>query len=283
MVLTPKVQNILLAAYVILATAVFLYIGFPSEALREHAARRLSTSLPGLGVSVAGMQPSLPAGFTLRGVRIAYADQPLAVLDRLRVQPEWMSLFQPKTVYAFEGSAGSGGISGRAEIDSEGAAPKTSVNGRINGVLLQQLPGLQNIYGSRLSGRLEGSFSVNEAGVLAGKLTMAEAQLELARPILELKNFTFRTADADITFQNRTLSVRNGRLKGNELDAEVAGTIVLGAAPGTGTLSLNGKITPHPAFVARAEGVLGASLLRRRTGIPFRVTGPLNAPGAALN
>jgi len=283
MALTPRTRRILLAAYILAATAVFFYFGFPSEALRTHAAYRLSASLPGLSISVAGLQPSLPVGLTLRGVRIAFADQPLVVLDRLRVQPELTSIFQPRTVYSFEGSAGSGSISGRAEIDSSEIKPKTNLNARIGGVLLQQVPGFQNIYGSRLSGRLEGSFSVNEEGVLAGKLTMAEAQLDLATPVFAQKSFTFRTADADITFQNRTLLLRNGRLKGNEMDAEVAGSIVMGPAPGAGTLSLNGRLTPHPAFLARVEGGLPANLLRRRAAIPFRVTGPLDAPGFALN
>lgn len=283
MALTPRAQRILLAAYILAATAVFLYIGFPSEALRAHVAHRLSAGLPGLNVTVAGVQPSLPAGLALRGVRIAYADQPLAVFERLRVQPELMSILQPKTIYSFEGTAGSGSISGRAEIDASGEKSKTSLNARIGGVLLQQVPGFQNVYGSRLSGRLEGTFSVNEAGVLNGKLTLAETQVELATPVFDQKSFTFRTADADITFQNRTLLLRNGRLKGNEMDAEVTGSIALGPNPGAGTLNLNGRLTPHPAFLARAEGALPANLLRRRTAIPFRVTGPLEAPGFALN
>ena len=283
MALTPRAQRILLAAYILAAAAVFLYIGFPSEALRTHVAHRLSAGLPGLNVTVAGVQPSLPAGLALRGVRIAYADQPLAVFEHLRVQPELMSILQPKTIYSFEGSAGSGSISGRAEIDASGEKSKTSLNARIGGVLLQQVPGFQNIYGSRLSGRLEGTFSVNEAGVLNGKLTLAETQVELATPVFDQKSFTFRTADADITFQNRTLLLRNGRLKGNEMDAEVTGSIALGPNPGAGTLNLNGRLTPHPAFLARAEGALPANLLRRRTAIPFRVTGPLEAPGFALN
>jgi type II secretion system protein N len=283
MALTPRTQRILLAVYILSAAAVFLYIGFPSEALRAHVAHRLSAGLPGLNVSVAGVQPSLPAGLALRGVRIGYAEQPLAVFDRLRVQPELTSILQPKTIYSFEGSAGSGSISGRAEIDASGEKPKTSLNARISGILLQQMPVLQNIYGSRLSGRLEGSFSVNEAGVLSGKLILAETQVELTTPVFDQKSFTFRTADADIAFQNRTLLLRNGRLKGNEMDAEVTGSIALGPNPGAGTLNLNGRLTPHPAFLARVEGSLHANLLRRRTAIPFRVTGPLEAPGFSLN
>jgi type II secretion system protein N len=283
MPLTPNTRRVLAAVYLLAAALVFLYVGFPSEALREHVAYRLSASLPGLNVAVADVRLSLPAGMSLRGVRVSYAEKPLAVLDRLRVQPELMSLLQARTVYEFSGAAGSGEISGRAEIDSTTPQPKASLNGRATGVLLQQIPGLQEIYGSRLSGRLDGTFTMSPAGALAGKLNVTEAQLELASPVFAQNSFTFRTADADIAFQNRTLMLRNGRLKGNELDAEISGSIALGQAPGAGTVSLSGRLTPHPAFMARAEGLLPANLLRRRTAIPFRVTGPLEAPGFSLN
>ncbi len=280
---TLKIRRVLTGVYLLAAALVFLYIGFPSEALREHVASRLSASLPGLNVAVADVRLSRPAGMSLRGVRVSYAEKPLAVVDRLRVQPELMSLLQPRTVYEFSGAAGSGDISGRAEIDSTTPQPKASLNARATGVLLQQIPGLQELYGSRLSGRLDGTLTMSPTGALAGKLSVTEAQLELASPVFAQTSFSFRTADADIAFQNRTLMLRNGRLKGNELDAEISGSIALGQTPGAGTVSLSGRLTPHPAFMAKAEGRLPANLLRRRTAIPFRVTGPLDAPGFSLN
>jgi type II secretion system protein N len=280
---TLKIRRVLTGVYLLAAALVFLYVGFPSEALREHVASRLSASLPGLNVAVADVRLSLPAGMSLRGVRVSYAEKPLAVVDRLRVQPELMSLLQPRTVYEFSGAAGSGDISGRAEIDSTTPQPKASLNARATGVLLQQIPGLQELYGSRLSGRLDGTLTMSPTGALAGKLSVTEAQLELASPVFAQTSFSFRTADADIAFQNRTLMLRNGRLKGNELNAEISGSIALGQTPGAGTVSLSGRLTPHPAFMAKAEGRLPANLLRRRTAIPFRVTGPLDAPGFSLN
>jgi hypothetical protein len=83
--------------------------------------------------------------------------------------------------------------------------------------------------------------------------------------------------------QNRSLLLRNGRLKGNELDAEIAGSIALDRPPGANALNLSGRVTPHHAFLARAEGSIPAGLLRRRAGIPFRISGPLDAPGFSLN
>ena len=282
MSLTPTLRRVLLAAYLGAAALVFLYVGFPSEALRTHVAYRLGASLPGLTLAVAEVRPALPAGISLRDVRISHADKPLAVIDRLRVQPDLPSLLRSKTSYGFDGAIGAGDLSGRAEVDSTGPQPKVSLNARFGGVLLQQVPGLRGLYGSQLAGRLDGSFVVNEAGVLTGKLTVTDGQVELASPVFDQRSFTFRSMEADITLQNRRLLLRNGRLRGNELDAEISGTVGLDQPQGAGTLNLSGRVTPHAAFMARAEGSLPANLLRRRAAIPFRVSGSLEAPGFSL-
>jgi hypothetical protein len=107
--------------------------------------------------------------------------------------------------------------------------------------------------------------------------------VELASPVFDQSSFTFRTVEADITLQNRNLLLRNGRLRGNELDAEISGTVGLNQPQGAGALNLSGRVTPHAAFMAKAEGSLPANLLRRRAAIPFRVSGSLEAPGFSLN
>jgi type II secretion system protein N len=281
--LTATTRGLLLALYILTAAAVFLYLGFPSEALRTYVGHRLSASLPGLSVAVGEVHPSWRAGLVLQGVRISHGPKLLAAIDQLRIQPELLSLLQARPGCTFSGSLGGGEISGRAEIDSAGPTPKTSMNARIAGVLLQQVPGLRSLYGSSLSGRLEGNLSTNEAGALNGKITITDGQVELAAPLLDQSRFTFRTVDADLTLQNRNLLLRNGRLKGNELDADVSGSIALDQPQGANALNLSGRVTPHHAFMARAEGSIPAGLLRRRAGIPFRVSGPLDAPGFSLN
>jgi len=72
--LSPIARRALTAAYLVLATVVFLVLGFPSEALRAYATRRLSAALPGLGVTVGDVRLSLPAGIAvLRGPEFRFA------------------------------------------------------------------------------------------------------------------------------------------------------------------------------------------------------------------
>jgi type II secretion system protein N len=281
--MTAALRRALLALYIVAAAAVFLYVGFPSEVLQSYVSHRLSASLPGLSVVIGEVRPTLTAGLQLSQVRISHAQKPVATLGRVRIQPDLLSLLQTRSGYTFSGSLGDGEISGRAEIDSAEFAPKVSMNARIAGILIQQVDGLRGLYGSRLSGRMDGQLTATEAGALNGKLTITEAQVELASPLLDQSRFTFRTVDADLTLQNRSLLVRSSRLKGNELDADVSGTIALDQSQAATAMSLTGRVTPHHAFLARAEGSIPQGLLRRRAAIPFRISGPLDAPGFSLN
>jgi type II secretion system protein N len=281
--LTKTIRRTLLGLYIAVAAAVFLYVEFPSDALRAHVSHRLSAGLPGLAVGIGAVHPTLKAGLELKGVRITYAQSPVATFDRVRIQPDLLSLFQARTAYWFAGSLGGGEISGRAEVDTTGPAPKISMNAKIDGILIQQVDRLRSLYGNRLSGRLDGQLNSTETGALNGKLTITDGQIELATPLLNQNRFTFRTVDADLTLQNRGLLLRSGRLKGNELDADVSGAITLDPPQAANAMNLTGRVIPHHALLSRAEGSIPAGLLRRRSGIPFRVSGSIDAPGFSLN
>jgi len=281
--MTTRNTRLLIGLYLLSAALVFLYIGFPSEALRDHVAHRLSASLPGLSVSIGDLRPALPAGLVLKGVRVYHAKAPLAVIDLLSINPDLFSLWQAKTHYDFDGTIGDGRIAGTAETDTAGGRKRLSLNARLAGVLLQKLPATQSLFGNKLAGRLDGTLGVNDAGTLTGKLAVSEGRVELATPLFDQSVFSFRTAEADLSLQNQTVMVRNGRMKGNDMDAEVSGTIALDVAQGKNALNLSGRVTPHPAFLAKVEGSLPPTLLRRRAGISFKVSGALNSPWFSLN
>lgn len=281
--MTPAIRRTLMALYIGVAAAVFLYVGFPSDAVRSHVSQRLSAGLPGLSIGIGTLRPTVTAGLELADVRIAYAQKPVAAFDRVRIQPDLLSLFQTNTGYSFTGSLGGGEITGRAEVDAAGPAPKVSMNVRIDGILVQQVDRLRSLYGHRLSGRLDGQLNTAATGALNGKLTITDGQIELASPLLAQSRFTFRTVEADLTLQNRSLLLRSGRLKGNELDADVSGTITLDPAQAANAMNLSGRVTPHHALLSRAEGSIPAGLLRRRAAIPFRISGSIDEPGFSLN
>jgi type II secretion system protein N len=271
------------AAYGLAAVLVLLYVFFPSEALRTHIARRVNAALPGLTVTIGEIRPSLPAAVMLKSVDIRHGDTPVLTIERLRIAPRVQSWLRDAGRYALSGSAGGGEISGEARSEPDGAASLAGLSLRLEGAQMEKIAGLQGVYGSRLSGRLTVELNSKEPGGLAGRLTATEAQVELAQPIFDQKTLTFRTVDAELSLQNRSLTLRSGRLRGDELDADIAGTIALDPATAPNALRLNGRLVPHREFIARMEGKLPPNFLRRRGGLSFRLTGSLAEPGFSLN
>jgi type II secretion system protein N len=282
--MTVKSRRYLFGLYVAAAVLVFLYISFPSEIIRAHLAYRLSAGLPGVSADIGSVRPALPLGLWLNGVRLMQSGRLLAVIDRLRVAPDLFSLWGDSPRYAFSGVAAAGAISGRTEIHAAGAQrPAVSLNAQIAGIRLEKLPALQGLYGSRISGLLSGELSSREPGALTGKLTVSEARVELAAPLFEVQSLGFRTIDTDLLLQNRLLTLRSCRLKGNELDAEVSGTVSLESPEADGQLNLGGRITPHQVLMAKMQASLPPNFMRRRGGISFKIGGTLAAPGFSLN
>jgi type II secretion system protein N len=271
------------AIYALTAILLLLYIYFPSEALRSFVAHRANAGLPGLTVTIQEIRPAFPVAVMLKGVQISHEGKSVFLIDQLRVSPKILSLFEEAGRYSFSGSAGGGEITGGADADSAGAKPLAGLNARLEGAQLEKIAALQTVYGSRLSGRLTLDLTSKEPGSLAGKLAVTEAQVELGSPLFDQKTFTFRTVEADLNLQNSSLVLRNGRLKGNELDVEISGTITLDPSAAKNALNLSGKVVPHHAFVARMEGSLPPNFLRRRGGLGFKLTGSLADPGFSLN
>jgi type II secretion system protein N len=281
--MSASARRFWIGAYLLGVLLVSLAVGFPSEALRAHIAHRLSASLPGVAVSIEGIRPALPPGAELQGVIVSRAGAPLLRLDRLRITPELLSLVREATHYRIQAAAAGGEINGSAQVEAQKEQLGVRMQLQWAGVLLQNLPALQGIHGSRVSGRMEGNLTLNDQGSLTGKLRVVDSQVELARPLFDQKSFGFRTFDADLSLQNRTLVLRNGRLRGNEMDAELSGTVLLDPSAGAGALNLSGRVTPHHAFMARVEGSLPAGLMRRRAAISLKISGPLDSPAVSFN
>ncbi len=264
-------SRLLWAVYVATATAACLVIAFPGRELASYAAARLRADLPGLEVSLAAVRPTFPPGIALEGLQLAAGDRPLARFERLEVRPEWMTLFGSRTTWRFTARMGAGTLHGRTQAP---AAP----NGAFDGIRLEEIPALGNLAVGRMAGRLDGRFGPTEAGGLGVSLRLADGRLETAVPLLRQERFLFPSGTAELTWQAGLLLVRNGRIRGNEVDLELSGSIRLGPAAGEGTVDLSGRILPHAGFVSRAGEDFPAALLRRRGGIPFRVSGPFSAP-----
>ena len=280
-------KSLLYTVYIIVITGVFLYHLFPSEPLKTYLEYRLSQGNPDIVVTIDRVNPAIPPGINLHEVGIVHQDKAIIDLDSLKIMPAILSLFSAQSAVNFKGRINSGTFSGRAELDDNSGGQEIKGNGRISGVQVQEIPALQRLPANKISGVLNGNFTYANAGPnrsLEGKLTLSQCRIDLNKDLFSLKSLEFKDIVADLTLKNDTLTIKQTRAKGNQLDADLTGTIAL---TGQTALNLTISVTPHHLLLAKIEKTIPMDFLRKKkagkAAISFKVNGTLDEPGFSLN
>ena len=282
--------SILYTVYIICITGFFLYYLFPSDTLKTYLTYRLGQGNPDITVTIERISPVIPPGINLHDVGIVHQNEPLVDLDSLKIMPGILSLFTDKTTVNFKGRVNTGTFSGHAELDDNSGRQKVKCDGQIEGIQVQGIPALQRLPADKISGVLDGNFTYANTGPnrsLAGKLTLSQCRIDLKNAVFNLKSLEFKDIDADLMLDNNTLNIKHTSARGNQLDADLSGTIGLAGRRGQTALNLNVSVTPHHLLLAKIEKNLPMDLLRKNkagnSAISFKIDGTLDQPGFSLN
>jgi len=279
--------SLLYVVYIIAITGFFLYYLFPSDTLKTYLAYRLSQGNPDITVTIDRVSPVIPPGINLHDVGIVHQNEALIDLDSLKIMPGILSLFSDKSTVNFKGRVNAGTFSGRAEIGDNSGGQEIKCDGKISGIQVQGIPALQRLPAEKISGVANGNFTYASAGPnrsLEGKLTLSQCRIELNNAVFNLKSLEFRDIDTDLMLKNDTLTIKRTSAKGNQMDADLTGTIGL---TGKSALNLTVSVTPHHLLLAKIEKTLPLDFLRKKkagkAAISFKIDGTLDEPGFSLN
>jgi type II secretion system protein N len=283
-------KSIFYTIYIIAITGIFLYYLFPSETLKTYLAYRLSQGNPDVTITIDRVSPVIPPGISLYNVAIKHQDKELVDLEKLKLMPGILSLFSDKTTVNFKGYVNAGTISGRAELDDNSGTQEVKGDGRISGIQVEGIPALQRLPADKIAGVLNGDFTFAKVGSdrsLAGKLTLSKSKIELKKAVFNVKSLEFRDIDADLMLKNDTLTIKQTKARGNQLDADLTGTIALTGQTGKDTMNLSVSVTPHHLLLAKIEKKLPMDFLRNKKAgdapISFKIDGTLDKPNFSLN
>ena len=279
--------SLLYVVYIIAITGFFLYYLFPSDTLKTYLAYRLSQGNPDITVTIDRVSPVIPPGINLHDVGIVHQNEALIDLDSLKIMPGILSLFSDKSTVNFKGRVNAGTFSGQAEIGDNSGGQEIKCDGKISGIQVQGIAALQRLPAEKISGVANGNFTYASAGPnrsLEGKLTLSQCRIELNNAVFNLKSLEFRDIDTDLMLKNDTLTIKRTSDKGNQMDADLTGTIGL---TGKSALNLTVSVTPHHLLLAKIEKTLPLDFLRKKkagkAAISFKIDGTLDEPGFSLN
>jgi type II secretion system protein N len=277
-------SRILWAIYIICAALFFFYYLFPSDAIKEYLADQIRRAQPYLTVKISRVKPVFPPGLKLYRVRVYHLGQSIAGFDNLKISPDILSLFLPTTHLTFEGNGYGGILKGRADIIKKSPGRELMIDADLAGIQVDQIEALSAVTTHRISGNLEGTLTFKSNApnqLLTGDLILMGAQIEFSPPVLNQKVITFDTIEAELELNDRSLTINRCQLEGNQLEADVVGSIRFSGRSDRKILDLSGTVKPHEALLARlgpnVTQLLKGSNLENQ-GFPFKIKGPMASP-----
>ena len=281
--------RILWAIYIICAALFFFYYLFPSDAIKEYLADQIRQAHPALTVKISRVKPAFPPGLKLDRVSVYHLGQTIADLDNLRISPDILSLFLATTRLRFEGKGYGGILKGRADIIKKPPGREVMIDADLTGIQVNQIEALSAVTTHKISGNLEGTltFKLNAPNqALTGDLTLMDGQIEFSPPVWNQNVITFDAIEAELELNSRALTINRCLLEGNQLEADVAGSINFSSRSGGKILNLSGTVKPHEALLAKLgqnipELLEGSNL--ENQGLPFRIKGPMDSPQYSFN
>ncbi len=277
-------SRILWAIYIIGAALFFFYYLFPSDAIKEYLADQIRQAHPYLTVKISRVKPAFPPGLKLYRVSVYHLGRTIAGLDNLKIYPDILSLFLATTHLTFEGNGYGGFLKGRVDIINKSPGRVVMIDADLTGIQVNQIEALSALTTHKISGNLEGTltFKSNRPDqALTGDLILSGGQIEFSPPVLNQNVITFNTIEAELELNGRSLTIDRCQLEGNQLEADVAGSIKFSDQSARKILNLSGTVKPHAALLAKLgrnipELIKGSEL--ENQGIPFRIKGPMDSP-----
>lgn len=264
--------------YILLVTGFFLYLLFPSDAVKSYVRYRLSALVPGADFTISGIKPGFPPSLVFTGVDFSYQDQPFVSIDRLSLLPGYLSLLKHHTAFRFNGKMYGGKMDGNADIAPGGNLRQIKTRLAFTNVSLDRIPAFKNFAKYRISGAAAGNMEyagpANGSGKGKAEVRLTNCSVNLEPPLFGIQKVTFDLANADIELKNQQLDLKEVTVKGHDLSGNAKGKIFLRNPVADSRIQLNGKVTPHPSLLKSIGAFLPRRYLREG-GIPFRVYGTL--------
>ena len=276
--------------FVAVVLAAMLRLLFPGEAVRHSFEAMLGRVWPELHWQVGGVALELPAHLTFRPIE-GYANRedrtPLIRFERLSIQPHLLdSLRSWSGQVGFRLVAGKGSVAGTAQW--QGGSEGGRIEGAIQDVSLTEFPWLSRQLGRSVQGTVAGTFTAEvrptppAVAALEARISVANGQLGLQRPILGHREIPFARASVVVHGQGETLTLEQGLLASNLLDSRFAGTVILGRDPVLWQIDVHGVAEPKEGFFKGLDNTVNLQAFRLQLkdhALPFSITGGLVNPG----
>lgn len=277
--------------YCVVVTAGFLYVLFPSDAVREYVQMKAGDLTPPLMISVDRIKPWPPYSLRCGRTTVSLPDKPNATLfaaDSVLVRPVARSFLRGSRAWCFNCKAYGGRARACVAYNSNGRTGRFRTEIEFDAIRIDRHKHLRDLVGRSVEGTLLGtaSYSCMRGSPLNGvgeaSLKLVDGKIELLSPILTLESIDYDELTIKMALKGDKVNLTRLQLEGSLLKGSLSGMIRLRKELAESRLDLKGSIEPFAEFFGKAEGAGGIlKFLRRklRKGtLPFTIRGTLAKP-----
>lgn len=277
--------------YCLILTAAFLYLLFPSDAIKACIQAKAQRIHPGIQVTSQRLSLSFPSGLKLIQTAVSLEEDPGQLLfkaDRISLRPGIWSILKDPAEYYFDCRAYGGRLEGRIITKDD---PATSFNASIEfeDVRIEKNSPVPSIIGDRLEGTLAGYIDYqgeSDTSISRGSgeafLTISDCLVKLAEPVLGLETVDFNEIQVKMSLKRQRISISRAELKGDKMMGTVSGTINMDSDFMESRLDLQGKVEPTATLFRDVPGA-GEAINLIKEGLkdgklPFTLKGTIKNP-----
>jgi type II secretion system protein N len=244
-----KKRALWFTSYGLLITALFLYILFPSDAVKSRLESEIIS--PDFNLNIGSVRPSLPLGIKLINPVISYMARKDALFqgETLDIQPNWLSFFRKRSYISISGRAYGGsfdGLIGFLSVDKAFPPPEGKLN--FQNIDLSRYGLLQTKLGREITGKARGIIYYdnvsdnyqNPAGAI--ELFLTKGSYLLAEPFLGLSRIEYERGEIKAKLNNGSLLIEKLEIFSPQINCSLKGEINLASSLEQSRLNLTGVL-----------------------------------------
>lgn len=284
--ISGKRRKIGLFFYLTAAAVLFLFWLFPEDAVRDFVERSAERIHPHITIGIGEVGPLFPPGVKFKEVSVSYKGVPVAVPDYIRVTPRLLSLFGEAPAFSAKSGVFGGIVYGNGRLMGNRGV---NADVRMSGLKLEGINFLSTISEHRITGLMDGSLKVTSDGTdlqADSDMLFSDITVALSMPVLGMQTIQFDTVEAGLSITPRRIEIKNCTMKGQEVDGEFTGNIIVREPYKKSILNLTGFLKPQASFIKKAGKTLPIDLLMKKEagskGFPMKLTGTFQDPEIGL-
>jgi len=120
-----------------------------------------------------------------------------------------------------------------------------------------------------------------------GRVQLTDVTVAVDDPIFPVKKLSFASVIAEVEVTGATLAIKRIHVDGNEVDAELRGTLMLSTPLESSRINISGTVNPDAGFVKELTDRIPLAMLvdpklLKQGRIPLRISGTLGDPRVSL-